>query len=225
MNGFCIDTIAANPHLRARHGILPAAALPITADARHAAQLLAREAQAGAELLLGEARAGAAAILADARAEAERLLAEAGEQASRLSAAERQRVAAQAAELLQSLAQAEGAILERAEDIVAGLAHTLYDRLVMQTTPRERIDAALRRVLQEAPPKLVDAQLRAHPDDLALLPQLDWPLKADTALARGACRLEASNGQWCASFDLAVQDLKAAFTQGIENSAPRPDTQ
>ncbi|SFV13955.1 FliH/SctL family protein [Pseudoduganella namucuonensis] len=233
MNSFCVDTIPGNPHLRAPHGILRAAALPITADARHAARLLAREARAGADRLLGAARAEAGAlaanarasadgVLADARAEAERLLSEAREQASRLSAAERQRVTEQAAELLQSLERANDAILERVQDIVTGLAHTLYDRLVMETTPRERIDASLRRVLQEAPPKLVDAQLRAHPDDVALLPALDWPVKTDQALARGACRLEASNGQWCANFDLAVRDLKAAFAQRIEERSSDP---
>jgi flagellar biosynthesis/type III secretory pathway protein FliH len=215
MHSFCVDTITVNPHLRPRHGILHATGLPIANDARRAARLLTQQAQAGADAMLNEARNGADDILAQARDEAGRLLADAREQASKLSAAERQKVAVQAAELLQVLEQANRTILDQVEDLAASLARTLFDRLVMETTPHERIAASLRRVLQEAPPKLADALLRVHPDDVALLPPVDWPLKADMALARGACRLEAASGQWCAGFDVAVQDLTAAFTQGI----------
>ena len=229
MNSFCVDTIPGNPHLRPHHGILRAAALPLTADARHAARLLVRDARAKADGALRDARSEAGAlvenahrsaddIVAKARAEAERIRADAHEQAQQLTAAEQQRVIVQASALLKSLEQANDAILERVEDIVIGLAQTLYDRLIMDTTPRERIDAALRRVLQEAPPKLVDALLRVHPEDAALLPEVDWPVKTDAALVPGACRLEASNGQWCANFDVAVQAVKTAFAQGIEDA-------
>ncbi len=218
MNGFCVDTIAGNPHLRTPHGILRTAALTLTADARRAARLLVRDAHAEAGVLIENAHRDADAILAEARAEAERIVADAQELAQQLTAAEHQRVIAQAAELLRSLEQTNDAILERAEDIIVGLAQTLYDRLVMNTTARERIDASFRRVLQEAPPKLVDALLRVHPEDAALLPEVDWPVKADAALAPGACRLEASNGQWCANFDAAVQAVKAAFAQAVEDA-------
>jgi flagellar biosynthesis/type III secretory pathway protein FliH len=126
--------------------------------------------------------------------------------------------------LLQALQQAQDTVLERVEEIVTGLVQTLYDRVVMETTPQERIAAALRRVVQEAPPKLVDALLRVHPEDAALLPELDWPVKNDTTIARGACRLEASNGQWCANFDAAVTAVKAAFAQGVESTRCRPTT-
>ncbi|MTV41984.1 FliH/SctL family protein, partial [Duganella radicis] len=171
--------------------------------------------------LADDARAEAERLLAGAREQAGRILGEAREQARQLNAAEQQRVVVQAAELLRALEQANEAILERAQEIVAGLAHALYDRLVAQTTPRERIDAALQGVLREAPPKLVDALLRVHPDEVALLPPLDWPVKADAALAPGACRLEASNGQWCANFDLAAQAVKTAFAQGIAAAGAR----
>lgn len=229
MHRFSVDTIATNPHLRAAHGILRAAALPLTADVQRAARLLEqqtrakadatlREADAQAGALVDSARTKADGILADAQAQSERLRADAREQARQLTAVEQQRVIAQAATLLQSLEQANDAILERVEGMVAGLAQTLYERLVMETNTRERIEASLRRVVHEAPPKLVDALLRVNPADAPLLPELDWPVKTDAALAPGACRLEASNGQWCANFDIAVQDLKAAFAQGIERS-------
>ncbi|HEX7635819.1 MAG TPA: HrpE/YscL family type III secretion apparatus protein [Noviherbaspirillum sp.] len=229
MNSFCVDTISDNPHLRASHGILKSDALPISANARRAAQLLMRAAQADAEGVLSEARSEAGALVEDAhkdandilgkaRAEAERILADARKQAQQLTAAEQKRAITQAAELLRSLQQANDTILERVEDIVVSLAQTLYDRLVMDTTPQERIGAALKRVLLEAPPKLVDALLRVHPEDAALLPELDWPVKADATLVPGACRLEASNGQWCANFDAAVQAVKAALAQGVEDA-------
>jgi flagellar biosynthesis/type III secretory pathway protein FliH len=215
---FCVDTIAVNPHLRAQHGILRAAGLPLANHVRRAAHLLQQQARDAADDMLRDARDGAAAILAEARAEAEHLLADARAQASASGAAERQRVALQAGELLQALEQANRTIVEQVDEMVAGLARALYDRLVMETTPQERIAASLRRVQQEAPPKLIDALLRVHPDDAALLPGTDWPVKTDMALARGACRLEAASGQWCASFDLAVQDLQSAFAQGIADA-------
>jgi flagellar biosynthesis/type III secretory pathway protein FliH len=218
MNNFCVDTIAGNPHLRAHHGILRAAGLPLTADARRAARLLVRDAQSKADALVENAHGMADDILANARAKAEQILADAGEQAQRLTADEQQRVIEQSSALLQSIQQTHDAVLERVEDMVIDLAQTLYNRVVMEATPRERIDAALRRVIQEAPPKLVDTLLRVHPDDVALLPEVDWPIKADVSLVPGACRLEASNGQWCANFDAAVQAVKAAFAQGIEDA-------
>lgn len=229
MNSFCIDTITGNPHLRAPHGILKSEALPLTANARRAARLLICDAQAEAEGVLREAQSEAGALVEDAhkdagdilskaRAEAERILADARKQAQQLTAAEQQRVIAQAKELLRSLQQANDTILERVEDTVVSLAQNLYDRLVMGTTPRERIDASLKRVLQEAPPKLVDSLLRVHPEDAALLPEVDWPVKADATLVPGTCRLEASNGQWCANFDAAVQAVKTAFAQGVEGA-------
>ena len=215
MNPFCVERLAANPHLRARHGVLRAAGLALTNDARQAAALLLAQARGQAASMLAQAERDGAAIAAAAQAEADRLLAEARARAARLNAAETERVLVQGAALLQGLEQANAAILERVEEMVAGLATALYERLVMETTARERIDAALRRVLLEAPPKLVDAQLRVHPDDAALLPALDWPVKPDPALAPGACRLEAANGQWCASFDAAMQAVKTAFGEGI----------
>lgn len=229
MNNFCVDTIPGNPHLRPHHGVLRAPGLRLTTDAQRAARLLMHDAQTKVDTALRDAQNEAGAliehahkdaddILLKARTEAQQILAAARAQAQQLTATEQKRVIAQASELLRSLEQANDAILERAEDIVVGLAQTLYDRLVMDTTPRERIDASLRRVLQEAPPKLVEALLRVHPQDAALLPEVDWPVKADVTLAPGSCRLEASNGQWCANFDAAVQAVKTAFAQGIEDA-------
>lgn len=229
MNKFSVETIVDNPHLRAPHGVLRAAGLRLAADVRRAALLLVRDTQAKADGILRDARSEASAlisntnknadaILSKARTEADRILADAREQAQQLTSAEQQRVITQASELLQALKQTNDTLLERAEDIIVGLAQTLYDRLVTDTTPRERINVALKRVLQEAPPKLVDALLRVHPEDAALLPEVDWPVKTDATLVPGACRLEASNGQWCANFDAAVRAVKTAFSQGIEDA-------
>lgn len=208
MTGFCVARIAVNPHLRAAHGIVRAGDLALSADARAAARLLleAARTQAGAER--AEAARAAQAVLAEARA-----------QADALCAAEQARVLDQAAGLLRGLDQARDAVVERAEDIVVDLARALFERLVADTVPRERLQAALARVVQEAPARLAEPQLRVHPDDVALLPALDWPVKPDPLLARGSCRLEAASGQWCASFDAAVDALRAAFADGLSGPA------
>lgn len=240
MTRFCTDTIQAGPHLRPTNGVLRAPALAVTGEARHAAELLLRRAHSDADATRAAARAEADALLAAAAADAQAMretaeaeaaqVREAAEtearevrqaaqaEAQHMTAAEQQRVLEQSGALLDGLKEACGAIVTRVDDIAIELAQKLFDRLVSEVTPRERIAAALKCVILEAPPKLVDSLLRVHPEDVDLLPEVDWPVKPDPSITRGACRLEATNGQWCANFDAAIDALKRAFQQGVHET-------
>lgn len=229
MTSFCTDTIRFAPNLRPERGILRAEALSLTADAQRAAQLLLRraksdgdaireEARVQSESALEAARAQVQEMLEAARADAQQLRDTAQEDARQLAEGAQQRVFEQAAELLALLEQASAAIVERVEGTAIELTQKLFDKLVAGVTPREKLEIALKHVLQEAPPKLVDPLLRVHPDDMELLPEVDWPVKGDASIARGTCRLEAASGQWCAGFEAAVDALKAAFQKGVEET-------
>jgi flagellar biosynthesis/type III secretory pathway protein FliH len=193
MTGFCVDSITPAPDLRALHGVLRGAGFRVTTDAGRVAERIEREAQEQADQLLDAARAEAARIASEAERE----------------------VFERARPLLEALEAMQGTLIERSQELVIDLTRNLFDRLVMQTTPREQIEAALRRVLQEAPPKLVEPLLKVHPEDVELLPAVDWSIKPDPNLARGACRLEASDGQWCANFDGAAEALRVAFADAV----------
>jgi flagellar biosynthesis/type III secretory pathway protein FliH len=189
MTTFCVERLTPTPDLLASDGVLRAASMGATADAH----------------------ALAARIVAEAQAERTAMLAAAAEEA-RLALAEAQaQVLAEGTALLDGLRTATEDLCGRAEDIVTGLALQLYERLVLETVPRERLTASYRRVLQEAPPRLVNAVLRLHPDELAFAVGWEWPVKADAALPRGACRLEADSGQWRADFSAAASALSEAL--------------
>lgn len=189
MADFCVETIDCEQSLRPEHGILRVASLAVTSDARSAADRIAQE----------------------ARAEADALLKQAQEQAQDEVRRAEQQTLERAAQLLQTLEQAHARLLQRSRDIVISVAQGLFERLVMDTTPRERVDAAIKRLLQEAQPGLANAVLRLHPDDIPLAPEVEWEVKPDAGLARGTCRLEASNGEWSADFAAAVSSLKTAL--------------
>lgn len=194
MTDFCVDTITLEANLRAEHGVLRVASLAVTSDARLAADMILQQARNEAEI-----------VLQQARDDAQRLTQEAEKQTLQ-----------RADQLLQALEQANATFLLRAQDTIMELAQGLFDRLVMATTPREQIEAALKRVLREAPTKLVNPTLRVHPDDAGLLPAVEWEVKPDPSLSRGVCRLEASAGEWCADFSAAVAALKSAFAHAAE---------
>ncbi|HWW05983.1 FliH/SctL family protein [Collimonas sp.] len=198
MTGFCTARLVPDSHLRAEHGVLRASALLVTSDAGKVAAHLLQQAQVEQQ-----------AMLQAARAEAQLAVHTAQEQ-----------VAAQATQLLATLNAAHATLLERAQGLVIDLAQQLFERLVMAATPREQVAAVLRRLQFEAPPKLLTPLLWVHPDDFDLVPQTAWELKADPSLARGACKLEASNGEWRAEFGLAAAALKSALTQVTETSPP-----
>jgi flagellar biosynthesis/type III secretory pathway protein FliH len=196
MTAFCVETITPETSLRAEYGVLRVKALAITSDARLAADRIVEQARAEAENLLQQARDEARVLMQEAE----------------------QEVLQRADQLLRSLEETNETFLLRAQDTIVDLAQGLFDRLVLEATPREQIEAALKRVMREAPPKLVNPVLRVHPDDAGLLPAVEWEVKPDASLSRGVCRLEASSGEWCADFNAAVAALTAAFTQAVEES-------
>jgi type III secretion protein L len=193
MTAFCIDTITSDAGLRAEHGVLRANALTVTTDARALAARIVEEARAEAEALKQEASAAARQLTQDAETQT-------------LQRAE---------QLLQALGQAHETFLQHAQSMVVDLAQGLFDRLVLEATPREKIEAVFRRVQQEAPSRMVNPLLRVHPDDFSLIPSTEWEVKADASMQRGVCRLEASGGEWRADFDASVAALKSAFAAAV----------
>lgn len=191
MTTFCVARLAPGPDLLATDGVLRAADMGTTADAHALAER----------------------ILAQAETERGVMLAAAAEEARLALASAQARVLAEGTALLGGLRAATEDLCERAEDIVTGLALQLFERLVLETPPRERVAASYRRLLQEAPPKLVNAVLCLHPDELAYGEGWDWPVKADATLPPGACRLEADSGQWRADFGAAAGALSAALSE------------
>jgi flagellar biosynthesis/type III secretory pathway protein FliH len=200
MSGFCIARIPADPALLPDHGVLRAVDLGHVADAQ----------------------ALAGRIADDARSEREALLAAARDEAARLAEAAQAQALREADALLAGLRAALERLYDGAEDIVAELAGTLFEHLVLETAPRERLAASYRRVLREAPPKLANAVLRLHPDDVVLADGWQWPVQADPELARGACRLEADSGQWHADFTAAAAALAHAFDAATKGGAANP---
>jgi len=195
MKDFCVDTIRREPQLRGNHGILRAASFAVTNDARLAAERIEQKALAEADVIRQRAQEDADAIVKQAE----------------------QQTLERAAGLIRALQEAQAGLLERSEDIIVSLAQAMFDRLIAETTPRERIEAMLRRVQQEAPQGLVNPLLRLHPEDLADAPAVEWPIKPDPALPRGTCRLEASEGEWTADFCAAVSSLKSALQLAAES--------
>jgi flagellar biosynthesis/type III secretory pathway protein FliH len=195
MTDFCVGQITVEESLRPEHGVLRVASLSITSDARVAAERIVQQARAEADALTQEARGNAENAVREAE----------------------QKVLQRANELLTNLKQTNELFLQHAQSMVVDLAQCLFDRLVMETTPRDRIEAAFKRVHSEGASSAVNAVLRVHPEDFDLLPALEWEVKADPAMARGVCRLEAGNGEWCADFSAAADALKAAFQQAVQD--------
>lgn len=204
MNAFCVETLTMPPQLRAEHGVLRAPALQVSTDAQRAANQL-----------LDDSRRQAAAITAAAHAAARVAVRQ-----------EQERTAVTADALLRTLKQSRALLLDRAEDVVLELATQLFERLLLEIGPRERLAAMLRRVRQEAPSRLVSAVLRVHPDDAVLISDGDceWEVKPDPALAPGTCKLEAASGEWQAGFELAREALLAALVELRPGAATTPTT-
>lgn len=186
---FCVDQVSAPARLRARHGVLKCEALAVACDGQRAAALM----------------------LDEARAQAEALLAEANARAHDTVRREQQRVAHEATAILHSLRSAQERLLDALMPLVTDLAGRAFERLVLEATPQERIAAAVRRVREEAPQRLVAALAWVHPDDLALSAGAPWEVRADARLARGTCKLEASSGEWLAGFELGATALADAL--------------
>lgn len=191
---FCVETINPAAGWRAEHGLWRASGLRLTSDASVAAQQIVLQARSEADGVRAVAKVEAAHCVQHAEQDSWQ----------------------RAAQLIESLQQEHTRFLQRAESLVLDLAQALFERLICESSPRERLAASLRRIQQEAPPRLVQAVLRVHPADLDLIPVLEWEVKADAALSPGNCRLEAECGQWCASFEAAVLSLQAACAQRQE---------
>ncbi len=189
MRDFCIERIAVPPALRAEHGVLRAPSLRVAADAGRAAHQILRE----------------------AHEEAARVRASAQEDAGRAVRQEQERVAARGLAFLADLMAVQQELLGRVEELVGDLAQQTFDRLVLESTPRERIDAMVRRILLEAPGKLVAPVLSMHPDDISAAPDGAWELRSDAGLTPGTCKLEAASGEWRADFELAAAALRTVL--------------
>jgi flagellar biosynthesis/type III secretory pathway protein FliH len=201
MTSFCIDTIHIDPSLRPQHGVLRVAALAVTSDARHAAQRIIDEANAQAE-----------AIVQQAQEEAQEHLRTTQEDTLQ-----------QAAELLRGLEEANAALLDRVQPVVIDLVQNLFARMAMKATPRKQIETSLRRLLDEVPSKLVNPVLRVHPDDVGLLPEVEWEVVPDANLVPGTCLLQADSGEWRADYAASVTALTAALSQVSEMRSDADD--
>jgi len=189
MTEFCIERLDADPRLLPVHGVLHAAARERTADAHRLAGQIVEQAHSDAQQILDAAAHEAQHAVHEAQA----------------------RVLEQAMALQRGMDDAMAALLEQAQDMVAELAGTLYERLVLETAPQQKVAAMCRRLLREAPPKLVNAVLRLHPQDMPAPDGLPWPCQADAGLEPGSCRLEADSGEWHAGFDAAAAALRQAL--------------
>ncbi|MFJ3044659.1 HrpE/YscL family type III secretion apparatus protein [Herbaspirillum chlorophenolicum] len=204
MNSFCVATLALPQSLRPRFGVVRSEAFAVTDEAGQAA----------------------ARMLEQARQQADDLMKKARRQADHLMRDEQRRVAEEATQLVQVLQQMQCEVLEQAQELAIELAQLTFDRLVLETTPRERLEAACRRVRAEAPPKLAEAVAWMHPLDKAELAAADamaWQIREDDRLPRGTCRLEAASGEWRAQFDLAAAALRAALAEFGALGAPAVD--
>lgn len=213
MNGFCVERISPPGNLRASRGVLRSSALAVTAEAGLAAEQILQRARDEAAALVAEAQRCADRLTADAEARALRREQEALQKASALTRDTERATLESADRLLKGLEEANAVFLARSGDMVVTLTQGLFDRLVRASTPRTRLEAMLAQLIQEAPSRLAEAMLHVHPDDVALLPALEWEIKPDASLARGTCRLEAASGEWRASFDAAVEALTLAFAE------------
>lgn len=201
MNDFCVATISTDALLRADHGVWRADALTLTRDAR----------------------AAAAHILDEAARAAEQLQLRAADQAQEAVRAAEGQALERGAVLLRQLEQRHAHLLDGAQALAVDLALALFERALAETTPRERLEASCRRLLQEAPRTLAQPVLYLHPDDSALTPSApDWERRSDATLPRGACRLEAGGGEWRADFAAGAAALKAAFDKDARQ-APEQD--
>lgn len=190
MNDFCVASITTDTLLRSEHGLWRSDALTLTRDAR----------------------AAATRILEQARREAEQLRLRAADEARAAVRDAEHQALTRAAAQLQLLEQRHATLLDGAQAMVIDLALALFDRALADTTPRERLEACCRRLLQEAPRSPGQPVLYLHPDDSDLaLPDPAWERKTDATLARGACRLEADGGEWRADFTAGAAALRAAF--------------
>ncbi len=189
MNDFCVSRISLPANLRPKYGILSSEALLVTTDAQISAEHILRQAQLQAEHVMNQMHI----------------------QAEQKVRQQEQMVASQATHFLEVLQQAYVLMVNQVQDVVVELTQKMFDRLVLETTPRERIEAMFRRIRQEVPGNLVSAVAWVHPDDLGLVPESVWEVKVNPDMEPGTCKLEATNGEWRVDFTLASLSLRKAL--------------
>lgn len=187
---FFVDSVRHDAGLRAEEGLLRHAALAVTSDAMQNAERIHSTAQARADQLLLHAKEEAAAIVA--RAE--------------LDTVERMR------EQMAAFDDQYVKFTERAQPLIRSLVLALFDKLLLSLEQRDRIEAAVRRLQQEAPAKLSEAVLHLNPADIAHMQAAEWPVRADPGLAPGCALLAATSGEWRMDFTLAINSLKDALS-------------
>lgn len=206
MDAFCVEILQLPPTLRARRGVLRADALVVCDDTMRACALIRQRASDDAVAMRARAQADAARVLE----------------------VEQARLAGQATQLLHALQQSREQLLEGVEALAAAMAAQAFELLVADLTPPERIAAAVRRVSEQAPAKLHEAQAWVHPDDLEALEGGPWPVRPDPRMRPGSCRLEAASGEWVASFEMACTALSQAMRASVDalsTTAPAEDGQ
>jgi len=200
MSDFCSETLRLPQTLRPRYGVVRSDDLAVSGETARACRLMLHRAGQEAEAMQEQARAAAAAAMRQ----------------------EQQRVAAQATTLLQTLQHAHEQLLDGVETLAAEMTARAFALLVADLPAVDRIAASVRRVREQAPARLSEAVAWVHPEELDALDGGAWQVKADAGLARGSCRLEASSGQWFASFELAADALADALAAQAREHAPPP---
>lgn len=186
MTQFCKDQVRTDSRLRAEHGIL-----------KNADILQIVRAQDMAEKLVAEARVKTLQAHQRALEECQTLL-----EQKRLQC--QQDVAA----LLQALKEERENFFAESGKLMLTLVRAMFDRLVGECTPEERLRAALHHVMQDMPACLQMPVLKVHPADIEHLPDPHWEVQTDTRLTPGSCRLETATGVWHVDFALAAEELR-----------------
>ncbi|MCH8621985.1 FliH/SctL family protein [Undibacterium sp. TS12] len=187
MKQFCRDQIRTDPRLRAEQGILKSADM---------LQIIRAQDMAGQ-------------IVAEARVKTLQARQQALEECQALLDQKKLQCQQGAMALLQALKDERERFFSEAGELVLTLVRAMFDRLVGECTPKERLLAALRHVMQEMPPDLHAPVLKVHPADLEHLSDQQWEVQADVRLTPGSCSLETATGVWHVDFALAVEELRS----------------
>jgi flagellar biosynthesis/type III secretory pathway protein FliH len=114
--------------------------------------------------------------------------------------------------------------------LLVEIAHQAARRLLLEMPAEEQARSSARLLRDEwrAMRGEGQAQLRAHPDDLARLEDIaagaGWSLASDGLLDRGHCVLSHAAGSLHAHFDENVHALLKALPGARAPEAPRPST-
>jgi flagellar assembly protein FliH len=128
--------------------------------------------------------------------------------------------------LYASAAQPLQALDDAVEQELAQLALVVARRVIaheLKASP-ERVVQAVRQAAAALPSATRELRVRLHPDDLALLRELDmgethWQLLADPSLSRGGCRLESERSR----LDARLETRLAAMVDAVLGDDRRDD--